>query len=525
MGGNLAASKSAQQPSEQQQVVLPEIRQDLAIYPAEHDVDGSPLWHLHDPLANKYYRMNERDIELLALFGQKENKDFIRLNQLVVGSNVDKEELEELEQFLRMNNLVKGDAAQLNLYQDQLDRARQSVDWFSKYIRKPLFFRFPLWNPDKFLDKTISKLSWLGHKSTLYIFVIITLIGIYLFSRQVDQFFTTFQYFFSWSGMAIYILALAFSKICHEFGHAYVAKAHGCKVPMFGVALMMGWPILYTDTTDSWKIASRVKRIQIGAAGVAVELVIASLSLFLWSISPEGSIKSALFLLSTTTWIMSIFVNFNPFMRFDGYYLMSDFLRVPNLEQRSFGMAKWWLRERLFACGIEPPEHFRPVLVVYAYCVWIYRLMLFMGITYIVYTMFFKVLGVALFISTLLNFLIKPVLKEIMVWWEMRDKIKWNHSTIRTSAIFLFLLGLIFIPWQRNVPVAAVMRGQIADLYIPEAGQLLSMPINTVDMVEETEILFELTSPQLERDIEQATSRYTELRWTQASQGWLIGKK
>ncbi len=199
---------------------------------------------------------------------------------------------------------------------------------------------------------------------------------------------------------------------------------------------------------------------------------------------------------------------------------MSDFLRVPNLEQRSFSMAKWWLRERLFACGIEPPEHFRPVLVVYAYCVWIYRFMLFLGITYIVYTMFFKVLGVALFISTLFNFLIKPVLKELVVWWEMRDKIKWNHSTIRTSAIFLFVLGLIFIPWQRNVPVAAMMRGQIADLYIPEAGQLISMPNNTVDMVEEAEILFELTSPQLERDIEQATSRYTELRWSQASQGF-----
>ncbi|PCJ40593.1 MAG: hypothetical protein COA71_10125 [SAR86 cluster bacterium] len=520
MGGHLAALKSVQQPAQQKQVALPEIRQDLALYPAEHDIDGAPLWHLHDPLANKYYRMNDRDVELLALFGQKATKNLKRLNQLVIGNKVDKEELEELEQFLRMNNLVKGDAAQLNIYQTQLDKANQAVDWFTKYIRKPLFFRFPLWNPDKFLDKTILNLSWLGHKATLYIFAIITLLGIYLFSRQVDEFFTTFQYFFSWSGMVIYVLALAFSKICHEFGHAYVAKAYGCKVPMFGVALMMGWPVLYTDTTDSWKIASRKKRMQIGAAGVAVELVIASLSLFLWSISPEGSIKSALFLLSTTTWLMSIFVNFNPLMRFDGYYLMSDLLRVPNLESRSFNMAKWWLRERLFGCGIEPPEHFRPILVMYAYCVWVYRFFLFLGITYVVYTMFFKVLGVALFISTLISFLVKPVVKEIMVWWEMRDKIKWNYRAARSSVIFLIILGLIFIPWQKNVPVAAVMRGQIADLYVPEAGQLLSMPYLNRDEVEEADILFEITSPLLERDIEQATSRYTELRWTQASQGF-----
>lgn len=524
MGGNIGVSKptqkTLQQPDMQQQAALPEIRQDLAIYPAEYDIDGAPLWHLHDPLANKYYRMNDRDIGLLALFGQKESATLKRLNQLIIGNKVDKEELEELEQFLRNNNLVKGDAVQLSQYQDQLDRASQAEDWFTKYVRKPLFFRFPLWNPDKFLDNTISSLNWLGHKATLYTFILITIVGVYLFSRQVDEFFSTFQYFFSWSGMVIYILALALSKICHEFGHAYVAKAHGCKVPMFGVALMMGWPVLYTDTTDSWKIASRKKRLQIGAAGVAVELVIASLSLFLWSISPEGSVKSALFLLSTTTWLMSIFVNFNPFMRFDGYYLMSDLLRVPNLESRSFNMAKWWLRERLFGCGIEPPEHFRPILVIYAYCVWVYRFFLFLGITYVVYTMFFKVLGAALFISTLISFLGKPILKELKVWWEMRDKIKWNYRTTRSSAIFLIILGLIFIPWQTSVPVAAVLRGQIADLYVPEAGQLMSMPDLNQTEVEESDILFEITSPVLERDIEQATSRYTELRWTQASQGF-----
>tara|TARA_R110000824_G_scaffold7892_1_gene35632 strand:+ start:8068 stop:10050 length:1983 start_codon:yes stop_codon:yes gene_type:complete len=464
--------------------------------------------------------MNDRDVQLLALFGQKDARELKRLNQLIFKDNVDKEELEELENFLRMNNLVKGDAMQLGIYQNQLDKAKEQVSWFAKYVRKPLFFRFPLWNPDKFLDKTLPNLHWLGHKATLYAFVFITVLGIYLFSRQVEDFFSTFQYFFSWSGLTVYILALAFIKILHEFGHAYVAKAHGCRVPMIGVALMMGWPVLYTDTSDAWKIASRKKRLQIGAAGVAVELVIASLSLFLWSISPEGSIKSAFFLLSTTTWLMSVFVNFNPLMRFDGYYLLSDLLRVPNLESRSFNMAKWWLRERLFGLGEEPPEHFRPPLVVYAYSVWVYRFFLFLGITYIVYTFFFKVLGTILFFSTLFSFLVAPVIKELKVWIGLKDKIHWNMHTIRSCGFILLFLGLIFVPWQRNVPVAALLRGQIADLYVPEAGQLLSMPDPRQDVIGENDILFELMSPQLERDIQQATSRYTELRWTQASQGF-----
>tara|TARA_R100001143_G_scaffold59226_1_gene57726 strand:- start:2091 stop:4226 length:2136 start_codon:yes stop_codon:yes gene_type:complete len=499
---------------------LPEIRQELELYEAEYDIDGSPLWHLHDPIANKYFRMNDRDVQLLALFGQKESRKLQQLNDLLYHGEIDKEELEELENFLRMNNLVKADAAQLSYYETQYEKSKQQ-DWFATYIRKPLFFRFPLWNPDKFLDNTLPSIRWLGNKVTIYLFVLITFLGIYLFSRQVDEFFSTFQYFFSWSGIVIYILALTFIKIFHELGHAYVAKAHGCRVPTIGVALIMGWPVLYTDTTDSWKIASNKKRMQIGVAGVSVELVIASLSLFLWSVTPDGSMKSAFFLLSTTTWIMSVFVNFNPLMRFDGYYLLSDLLRVPNLESRSFNMARWWIRERLFGIGIEPPEDFRPVFVIYAVSVWIYRFFLFLGITFIVYTFFFKALGMALFVATLIQFLVLPVLREVKVWWEMRDKIKWNKHTLRTSAFVLIILGLIFIPWQTNVPVAAVLRGQIADLYVPEAGQLISMPdVALADEINEGQVLFEINSPQLERDINQATARYTELRWTQASQGF-----
>ena len=198
---------------------LPEIRQELELYEAEYDIDGSPLWHLHDPIANKYFRMNDRDVQLLALFGQKESRKLQQLNDLLYHGEIDKEELEELENFLRMNNLVKADAAQLSYYETQYEKSKQQ-DWFATYIRKPLFFRFPLWNPDKFLDNTLPSIRWLGNKVTIYLFVLITFLGIYLFSRQVDEFFSTFQYFFSWSGIVIYILALTFIKIFHELGHA-----------------------------------------------------------------------------------------------------------------------------------------------------------------------------------------------------------------------------------------------------------------------------------------------------------------
>ena len=79
----IPAAGQSQKPQQQKPAVLPEIRQDLALYAAEYDVDGAPLWHLHDPLANKYYRMNDRDVQMLALFGQKDAKELKRINQLI----------------------------------------------------------------------------------------------------------------------------------------------------------------------------------------------------------------------------------------------------------------------------------------------------------------------------------------------------------------------------------------------------------------------------------------------------------
>ena len=142
--------------------------------------------------------------------------------------------------------------------------------------------------------------------------------------RQWDEFINTAVQFFNPAGLFYFLIALVFTKILHELGHGVAAKYYGCRVPTMGVAFLVMFPVLYTDTTDSWRLSSYQKRIRIGAAGLLTELSIACIALFLWPFLPDGAMKNAVFMLAAVTWVTSLLVNLNPFMRFDGYYLLSD---------------------------------------------------------------------------------------------------------------------------------------------------------------------------------------------------------
>jgi putative peptide zinc metalloprotease protein len=514
MDGEESGSLEAQSPG-----VQPEIRQDLNLYPAGADPQGNAIWHLHDPLANKFYQMQERDIELLALVGQKSAAEISASANSLRRLPVDVDEVEHLLKFLRDNNLVRGDDLQQALYNSTLQYSRQK-SWWEMAARNPLFFRIPVSKPDRFLDASLPYVEWMGSRFTGIALVVIGILAFVMVVRQIDQFFATFLHFFSWSGLLIYLLTLFFIKVFHELGHAYTAKSMGCRVPVIGVAFMVGWPILYTDTSDAWKVPDRIKRLQIGAAGVGVELGIAVLALFLWSVTPEGSLRSAFFLLATTTWVLSVLVNFNPLMKFDGYYLLSDLSNTPNLEPRSFAMAKWWLREKLFGLGLEPAEEPRRWMVIFAFSVWVYRFLLFLGIALLVYNFFFKAVGIIMFVVELVYFIGRPIYNEIKQWWGFRDQIKFN-AAVKRSLMIIGVAGLLlFVPWYSDVTAQATLSGKSTDVYLPVPGRLVST--SERQEVKAGDLLFQFESPELELGIQEVRNRYEELNWIRSSQGFDI---
>jgi putative peptide zinc metalloprotease protein len=161
-----------------------------------------------------------------------------------------------------------------------------------------------------------------------------------------------------WSlqGLLAYGVTLAGGEMLHELGHGITAKRYGCRVPTMGVAFLVLWPVAYTDTNEVWKLTRRDQRLKVAAAGITTELVIAVWALLAWLWLPDGWPKAMAFLLATTTWVSTVLINASPFMRFDGYFLLSDYLQMPNLHSRAFALARWDLRERLFALGEARPS-------------------------------------------------------------------------------------------------------------------------------------------------------------------------
>jgi putative peptide zinc metalloprotease protein len=278
----------------------------------------------------------------------------------------------------------------------------------------------------------------------------------------------------------------------------------------------MGLPVLWTDVTDAWRLSRRSERLLIDAAGMLAELTLAALATLLWSVLPDGALRSGAYLLASTAWLITLTINLNPFMRFDGYYLLSDSLDIANLQDRSFALARWHLRESLLNFNLAPPEvwpaQYRRWLIGYAYSTWAYRLLLFAGIAFAVYHFFFKALGLGLFAVEIGWFIVRPIAKEIAVWRQLLTTLKTPLRPRWTWLVPVLAVALLFIPWQTRLLLPGLLRAEAElTLYSPQPAQVLHVGVQEGDAVQAGQILLELTSPDLDFKINAARRRLAEL--------------
>ncbi|MBM3838955.1 MAG: hypothetical protein FJ398_13505 [Verrucomicrobia bacterium] len=143
-------------------------------------------------------------------------------------------------------------------------------------------------------------------------------------------------------------------KTLHEFGHAYFCRRFGGEVHVLGVMLMIFTPIPYMDATSSWGFRSRWQRILVGAAGMIVELFVAALATFVWANTGQGTLHSLAYNMMLAASVSTLVFNLNPLLRFDGYYMLSDLLEIPNLHQRALQQLKHVVER--YGFGVEQSE-------------------------------------------------------------------------------------------------------------------------------------------------------------------------
>lgn len=495
---------------------LPPLRQELQLHPGPVLNDGAPSWVLYDPPRNRFFRIGWAEFELLSRWGLGPADRVLEAVNRDTALNLEPRHLESVVEFLMLHQLIRGGGPR---YMDWLaglaERNRpRPLHWLLHHY---LFFRIPLVRPDRFLNATWPLVRPLFSRNFLLLLLGLFGLGAFLVSRQWDAFLQTFLHFHSLEGLILFGIALSLAKVAHELGHAYAAKRYGLAVPTMGVAFLVMWPVLYTESSEAWKLAQRRPRLLIAAAGMATELALAVAATLLWSFLPDGPLRSAVFLLATSTWLVTLLINLNPFMRFDGYYLLSDLLDVANLQERAFALARWRLRELLFDLGQAPPEVFPPrlrrILIAYAWGTWIYRFFLFLGIALLVYFFFFKAAGILLMLTEILWFIALPVKNELSEWWRLRGMMRWNARSLISLGALLALAALLVTPWQGHLALPARLEHAAhARIYPPTSGRLAQIQVQRGQAVAAGDPLFRLENPDLEHRLAQARLETAEFR-------------
>lgn len=495
---------------------LPCLRPDLKLMPGQHDEDGAPRWLLHDVVRNRYFSVYTRALELVRHWQPGVTVDEMTAHLSDQGLDFDREEVQSFAQFLISNNLVLARTDSAPEYFAQQNRAAKKSIW-SWLLHNYLFIKIPLARPDPWLRKMVPHMAWLFQPWVSRLIMLLGLLGGFMVLRQWDVFTATFLHFFSLQGMLLYALTLVFVKSAHELGHAMVSHRLGCRVASMGVAFLVLMPVLYTDTTDAWKLRNKWDRLRIVTAGVRTELYLAMLATFLWSVLPDGPLRSAAFFLATTSWVTSVLVNISPFLRFDGYYAFSDLIGVENLQQRGFALGRWQMRRWLWGLQDPMPEPMpRPrakLLILYAWGTWVYRFLLFLGIALLVYHLFFKVLGILLFIVEIIWFIGMPVYREFKVWWERKKQFHWSLPRLLGWSIPAFLLVAALIPMPAEVKVPSVIRAnEVRDLFAPESGRISQLLVEPGQSIKAGDVLLALESPDLQQRLEETSLRLEMVR-------------
>lgn len=465
---------------------------------------GEPAWTVFNPIANQHYRLNWAEFECLARYAQCQTAmELLERVNCETTLRIELDDIKKILIFLQSNGLIEHASQKLH-------QPPEEKSFWSKLLHGYLYFSVPLGKPQKFLEATLPLVRPLLSQAFSKLMIGLFIIGLILTIGRIDEFLHTFNGLFSLSGLIMTLCVLTFVKIMHEFGHAYTAVNHGVKVPHMGVAFMVMYPVLYTETSGAWQLASRRDRFAIGFAGIRTELCLATIFLLLWHVMPVGStLQTIAFLVITVALAGSLLINLNPLMRFDGYYMLADLTGLDNLQYRAIAMARWQLRQKLFGFQDQAPEFLdartQKFLLGFGWALLIYRFFLFTGIALLVYHVFFKPLGLLLMLVELGYFIILPILGELKIWWQRRRDILRSRRSYLGFALFVAGMVWLALPIHKSITLPAVMHAETHKaIHAVAPSRITKILVQDNDWVEAGDVLLITEAPKLDHEIELA---------------------
>jgi len=492
-----------------------ELRRDLQLFPCESDRGGHCDWTLYDPVSGRYYRIEERRYRILSCMDQNYTLEEFLQKLDLNGIHTNRQDIQETLNFLRMSGLLLPeygvDAARLEKTKENKQRL-----FYMILLNSYLFLRIPLLKPDRFLNETQAAIRSVFNRWTLLLLAIIALSGYISLVPNWHRLTEELLQSISLEGLLRYSLAVILIKCVHEFAHAYVAKNYGIRVRRMGVAFIVFFPRLYTDLTDAWRINDRKHRFLIDAAGILSEVVIGGIGALVWANSGPGSAHTVAYYVFAVSIINTVLVNGNPFIRYDGYYMLMDMVGIDNLQRRGTEMFRALFRRSFFGLnypverlGEEWRNHFTFLFGIASF---IYRFFLYTSIILIVYFQFTKTIGIVLLMLEFWLLLVKPLTMEVKSLMAQKKEFKRRNLMIAYAILAVILLPLIVpLPWTIDSP-CEVRSMTAAMIYVQNSGRLAAVAVKDGDTVKKDQLLFRFESPELEWQYRQTLLQKSSLR-------------
>lgn len=220
-----------------------------------------------------------------------------------------------------------------------------------------LFWRFPGIDPSPLMRVWMPcvkpMLSPLGFAAAA-VFGLVSAIAFAVHHTNFVAQWPSLSEYLTWQHAAILAVVIGTTKVAHEWGHATISERLGARCRAIGPMWLVLTPALYCDVSPSWMLASRWRRVAIGCAGMAAEGLLASIAVWVWLGTPPGTVHAIAAHVIAVCGVSTLLFNANPLLRYDGYYILSDLLDVPNLGQRAKRRLAGTAR-RLVLGIIDPP--------------------------------------------------------------------------------------------------------------------------------------------------------------------------
>jgi putative peptide zinc metalloprotease protein len=434
----------------------------------KHVYRDSTWYILRDESSGRHHRFNEMAYSFIRLInGKRTVNEIWEMLQDSLGDDAptQQEVINLLGQLYHADHLLADLAPDVEELIDRRRTERRRL--LLSRIGNPLAIRIPLLDPDRWVTRLMPLARPLFTKTAAVAGMCILLLALLEMVRYWPLLSKhALEHALSPYNLLIIWIVYPLVKAVHELGHAFAVKRWGGEVHEMGIMLLVLMPVPYVDASASTSFRSKRQRMTVSAAGIIVELLLASVALLVWLNIQQGLVSDILFNVMLICGVSTLLFNGNPLLRFDGYYVFADAIEIPGLGKRANRYYLYLVQRHLFAVReIKSPvtadgEVFW--FLTYGAAAFVYRIFILVMITLYIAGQYFFV-GVALALWAIFMQLILPVLKAVAYLLNNPALSQRRERALSVSiGTIAFVIAMLFlIP----VPLSTMAQGVV---WMPE---------------------------------------------------------